>query len=114
MSRTRAPRGIKPHYFADPATDKLLQIVIALAGELSVTRDRLDLIERLAARRGLFEAGDLEAFDLSQAETAEREANRAEFIARILRALQQELAEIADPRAKGFDELVRELGRTAQ
>jgi hypothetical protein len=112
MSRTRSPRGIKPQYFADPATDKLLQIVIALAGELSVTRDRLDLVERLAARRGLFDAGDVETIELTEAETAEREANRADFIARILRALQQELAEIADPRAKGFDELVRELGST--
>ena len=44
MSSPRTAKGKKPGYFADPATDKLLQMVITLAGELSVVRDRLDLV----------------------------------------------------------------------
>jgi hypothetical protein len=112
MSRTRAPRGIKPRYFADPATDKLLQMVITLAGELSVVRDRLDLVERLAERKGLFDAAEIEALTLSEEEIATRDGARASFVARVLRVLDQDLAEISDPEARGFDSLVRELGRT--
>ncbi len=110
MSRTRAPRGVKPRYFADPATDKLLQMVITLAGELSVVRDRLDLVERLAARKGVFALEDIETITLDENEKAEREERRAQFVARVLRVLDQDLAEITDPEARGFDDLVKKLG----
>jgi hypothetical protein len=40
----RTAKGRKPRYFADPATDKLLDMVVKLTAELSVTRDRLDAI----------------------------------------------------------------------
>jgi hypothetical protein len=108
----RAPKGVKPGYFADPATDKLLQMVITLAGELSVTRDRLDAVERLATRQGLFDRGALATLSFSAEEAAERAQNRADFVARVLRVLDQELAELNDPSAKDHATLVRELGRT--
>jgi hypothetical protein len=111
MSAKRAPKGIKPRYFSDPATDKLLQMVITLAGELSVVRDRLDLIERLAARRGFFASGDMEALELTEEDEAERNIRRADFVARVLRVIDQDLEEITNPEARGFDELVERLGR---
>jgi len=42
-----APSGKRPHFFADPDVDRLLAIVWAMAGELAVTRERLDTVERL-------------------------------------------------------------------
>ena len=45
---TRKAKGRRPTYFDDPENDKLLAIVMALAGEVSVLRDRLDTVERLA------------------------------------------------------------------
>ncbi len=42
----RTAKGKKPQYFSDPAIDKLLSIVISMAGELSVTRERLDTVQR--------------------------------------------------------------------
>ncbi len=104
MSSPRTPKGKKPAYFADPATDKLLQMVITLAGELSVTRDRLDLLERLTTQPGA-----LEAMSLSGDEVTERDASRADFVARVLRVLNQDLEEITNPDARGFDEMVAEL-----
>ena len=41
-------KGKKPTFFADPQVDKLMAIVMALAGEVSVLRERLDTVERLA------------------------------------------------------------------
>ena len=111
MSSHRTPKGIKPRYFADPATDKLLQMVITLAEELSVTRDHLDLVERLATKAGAFDRAAIEMLELSDNDHAEREAARADFVARVLRVLDQDLEEITNPDARGFEELVQELGR---
>lgn len=111
MSAPRTPKGRKPQYFADPATDKLLQMVITLAGELSVVKDRLDLVERLATAAGAFDRGKLETLTLNEADVAERDANRADFVARVLRVLEQDLEEITNPDSRGFDELVKVLGK---
>ena len=111
MNSPRTAKGKKPGYFADPATDKLLQMVITLAGELSVVKDRLDLVERLATAAGAFNRDQLETLQLSAADKAERDANRADFVARVLRVLEQNLEEITNPEARGFDELVVELGK---
>ncbi len=111
MNSPRTAKGKKPGYFADPATDKLLQMVITLAGELSVVRDRLDLVERLATEAGAFDRGRLETMELGAADIAERDANRADFVARVLRVLEQDLEEITNPEARGFDELVQVLGK---
>ncbi len=112
MSSPRTAKGKKPAYFADPATDKLLQMVITLAGELSVVRDRLDLVERLATEAGAFDRSHLETMRLTEADTNERDANRADFVARVLRVLDQDLEEITNREAPGFDELVPMLGKT--
>ncbi len=111
MTSPRTAKGKKPRYFADPATDKLLQMVITLAGELSVLRDRLDLVERLATEAGAFDRGKLETMQLTEADVAERDTNRADFVARVLRVLDQDLEEITNPEARGFDELVSVLGK---
>jgi hypothetical protein len=110
MSEQRTPKGKKPRYFADPATDKLLQMVITLAGELSVVRDRLDLVERLATEAGAFDRGKIETLHLSETVQAERNANRADFVARILRVLDQDLEEITNIEARGFHEMIGILG----
>lgn len=112
MSSPRTAKGKKPAYFADPATDKLLQMVVTLAGELSVVRDRLDLVERLATEAGAFDRSKLETMRLNEAATIERGANRADFVARVLRVLDQDLEEITNPEARAFDELVSKLGKT--
>lgn len=111
MSSPRTAKGKKPGYFADPATDKLLQMVITLAGELSVVRDRLDLVERLATESGAFDRANLETLQLSDADKAERDASRAAFVARTLRVINQDLEEITNAEARGFDELVPILGK---
>jgi hypothetical protein len=49
---SRKAKGKRPVYFNDPENDKLLAITMAVAGELSVLRERLDTIERLARAKG--------------------------------------------------------------
>lgn len=91
----RRAKGARPYFFDDSAVDKLLAIVMALAGEVSVIRDRLDSVLQLAESRGLFSSEDLEAYVPSADVRAERDEWREEFLRRILRIVEVELEEVA-------------------
>lgn len=90
----RRAKGARPYFFDDPSVDKVLAIVMALAGEVSVLRDRLDSVVRLAERKGVLSPEDLEAFVPDAALRAERDAWREEFLNRILRIVRVELEDI--------------------
>lgn len=82
---SRKAKGKRPAYFDDPDNDKLLAIVMALAGEVSVLRERLDTVERVAQAKGLWLPQEVEGFVPDEAVAAERDAWRAEYLARLLR-----------------------------
>ncbi|HEY9861734.1 MAG TPA: hypothetical protein V6D16_19705 [Candidatus Obscuribacterales bacterium] len=88
---TKFAKGKRPIYFENPETDKLLAMVLALAEEVSVLRDRLDTIERLTQAKGLLSQTEIETFQLDPQAANEREQRRAAYIARILRIVQTDL-----------------------
>lgn len=88
MSKTA--KGKRPVYFDDPQTDKVLAIVMALIGEVSVLRERLDTIERLLEAKDILAIADIEAYQPDDSVAKEREQWRAEYIARVLRVLETE------------------------
>jgi hypothetical protein len=90
----RVAKGRKPQYFSDPAIDKLLWITMTLAGELSVTRDRLDAVERLLEKKRVLTVDDVDAYEPGPEAEAAREARRQEYLDRVLRAVQAELEEV--------------------
>lgn len=63
--------------------DSSLRIVTALSAEVAVLRERLEIVEQLAAARGLFGPQDVDSFtpDASLAEAFKRK--REAFIARV-------------------------------
>lgn len=89
----RTAKGKKPQYFSDPAIDKLLSITLTLAEELSVTRERLDAVERILQKEGVLKRESIEQFQANEEETAERAQARARFVERVLRAVQMQLEE---------------------
>jgi hypothetical protein len=91
----RTAKGKRPQYFADPATDKLLTMVVNLMGELSVTRDRLDSVERLLEAHGIVPVAEVDGFRPTQAVEAARDQRRAQMIQRVLRPAEMELEETA-------------------
>jgi hypothetical protein len=93
----RTAKGKRPRYFADPATDKLLNMVVNLMAELSVTRDRLDTVERLLESHRLVPVAEIERYHPEAAIESERDRKRAEMIQRVLRPVERELAETAPP-----------------
>ena len=83
-------KGRNPHFFPDPNIDRLLSMMMEMASEVSVMRDRLDTHERLAASKGLYTEDDIEAFRPNEDEAQAREEWRGKFLDRILKALYAE------------------------
>jgi hypothetical protein len=85
-----AASGKRPYFFDHPDVDRLVAIVLAMAGELAVARERLDTVERLLARQGSLARADIDEFRPSAEEAQERGRWHIEYLARIFRVLQQE------------------------
>ena len=83
-------KGRNPHFFNDANIDRLLTMVMELASEVSVMRDRLDTHERLSAKHGVYTEDDVENFSPSEEEAVAREEWRGKFLDRILNALYTE------------------------
>ncbi len=83
-------KGKRPYFFQDPDVERVLAITMAVAGELAVLRQRLDSIETLLEERGSVSRGDIEAFTPNSAQEAARSRWYQEYLARILRIVQQE------------------------
>lgn len=84
-------KGKRPIYFQEPEVDKLLAIVMALAGEISVLRERLDTLERLLEEKGIISLAEIEAYQPDEQVAQEREQWRTDYIARLLRVIEEEV-----------------------
>ncbi len=93
MSDTQdLPAGPRPgdrhtSFFADPVTDHLLRAVVTLAGELSVTRDRLATVEALLAQAGVLDRSAVDHSLPSGEEALAREAARQKLLSDLLAPL---------------------------
>jgi hypothetical protein len=88
-------KGKRPSYFEDPAIDRTLSIVMAVAGEVAVLRERLDTVERLLDAKGTISRADIESYTPDRQAGAERGLLTKEYLARILRGVQQDMEAMA-------------------
>ncbi len=102
----RKAKGERPYFFEDPAVDKLLSMLMGLAGEVSVMRDRLDTVERIAEAKGLFLQSDIEAYEPSTEVLEARAARREEFLGEITRIVQADLEGVATENRERYEEAV--------
>ena len=80
-------KGTRPQFFPDAASDKLLAMVMALAGEVAVLRDRNDTLERLIEEKDILKRSEIEGFRPSKQVLSERDAWREEYLGHILRIM---------------------------
>ncbi len=92
----RVAKGKRPIYFEDPATDKLMAMLLTVVGELSVCRDRIDTLERLLDQKEVVSKAEVENFLPDDDANTERDAARAAYIARIMRVVTRELQRPGD------------------
>jgi hypothetical protein len=84
-------------FFPDPNVDRVLGVVMELAAEVYVLRDRLNTIETLLERSGNLARADIESYRPSEQESARRLAERDALIARILAPMTAESDSPAPP-----------------
>jgi len=90
MTRANArAKGKRPDFLGDPDKERMLSMLMALVGEVSVLRERMDTIERLLDARGTISRADIESYAPDRAAGQERGAMIREYIARIMRGPQQ-------------------------
>jgi hypothetical protein len=83
------PAGKRP-YFLDPQVERVLAITMAIAQEFAVARQRIDTLERLLRAKGILDEGAIENFTPGPEAATERALWTQEYLARILRIVQQE------------------------
>jgi hypothetical protein len=105
------PAGKRP-FFLEPQVERVLAITMTVAQELAVARQRVDTLERLLKAKGVLSDDDVDDFTPDPLAAVERARWSQEYIARILRIVQQEneAADLTGDLASGEvgDELARE------
>lgn len=91
----RDARGKRPQFYDAPGLDQAMSMIMVLANEFCVMRDRLDTVERVAAAKGLLVEAEVEAFQPDQAVLEAREARRQDFLARLFYLARKDAAEQA-------------------
>jgi len=82
-------KGKRPELLGDPSAERMLSILLAVAGEVSVLKQRLDTVERLLDAKGTISRADIEAFEPDRDAAYERAVMSKEYVARIMRGVQQ-------------------------
>ena len=106
----RNARGKRPQFYDSPGLDEAMSMILVLANELSVVRDRLDTVEKVAAAKGVMLDADIEAFEPDQATLEARELRRQDFLARLFYlarkdAAEQQSGDTADRYTKALDDI---------
>jgi hypothetical protein len=86
----RTIRGGRPFFFADPATDKVLNMVVTLAAEVWALRERLAAMEAISVRQGALSATEIDDFEFPADQEVRLAADRKEFIESLFRVLQEQ------------------------
>jgi hypothetical protein len=103
-------KGRRPEYLDSPFEERMLSMLLALVGEVSVLRERLDTVERLLETRGNISRADIESYAPDLETGKERNRIVREYIARVMRGVQQDmeaLAEIEPPIAEVIEEMAK-------
>lgn len=105
-------KGRRPWFLNDPDVERVMNITMALIQEVAVIRERMDTIERLLERDGTVTKASIEAFSPTKQEAEERGAWTQEYIARVLRILQQDREAIQFGDEASSEEVAEEFAQT--
>ena len=90
----RNARGKRPHFYEAPGMDEAMSMIMVLANELMVVRDRLDTVEKVAAAKGVMLDAEIEEFEPDQAVLEARELRRQDFLARLFYLARKQASEL--------------------
>lgn len=109
-------KGKRPQFFELEETERLMGILMAVVEELAVTRERVDTLERILEANAVLDRSAIEDFHPDKDAARERGLMQQEYIARVLRILQQEREALEEAKEKGpektLDQVSSYLGST--
>lgn len=83
-------RGARPRFSENVEVDRVMAMVMTLAGEVAVLREQLDTVVSLAAARGVLTPDEVAGYAPSPAQVTSRDEWRQAFIGRVLHVLRAE------------------------
>jgi hypothetical protein len=87
-------KGKRPAFHDNASIDRLISMVLALASETAVLRDRLATMEALGRDAGWLKDGAVDAYTPSLPERTAREAARDAMLGRLFHVLKEELDDL--------------------
>ena len=105
----RRAKGKRPDTLHDYNAERTLSILLAVAAEVSVLKERLDTVERLLDAKGTISRGDIEAYQPTGEAAYERAVTAKEYVARIMRGMQQEMEAMQAAPERPMTEISAEL-----
>jgi hypothetical protein len=108
----RYSRGKRPQFYSTAGMDDAMSMIIVLAQELSVLRDRVDAIERVSAARGIDLAKEIDALVLDQAALDARELQRQQLFERLYYVVRKQAHELEQAESKQlYDQVISETAQ---
>ncbi|AJP72798.1 hypothetical protein [Sphingomonas hengshuiensis] len=106
----RSAKGKRPGFFDEPALDQMMSMILVLTSEMSVLGDRVDLMERAFAARGIDIATEMAALKLDQPALEARESRRQALLERLFYLMRKQADEsIAQETADGYKAVIDEI-----
>ncbi len=105
----RKAKGKRPQFFEMEESERLMGILMAVVEELAVTRERLDTVERLLEASGGLNREAIDSFHPSAEQARERGLMHQEYIARVMRVLQQEREALEEAQRRGPDKPLEQV-----
>lgn len=81
----------RPQFFSDPAIDQVVDIAVALAGEVAVLQERIDTLERLIEKAGLASRAEIETYQPDPAVLKSRMARNEALVTRVFHTARAKL-----------------------
>ncbi len=91
----RHARGKRPQFYEAPGLDQAMSMILVLASEFSVLRERMDTLERILEAQGIDVGAAIEAYRPATDVLAERERWRQAFLARLYYLARKDAADAA-------------------
>lgn len=89
----RHAKGKRPKFYEAEGMDEAMSMIMVLASEFSVLRDRLDTIEHIAKAKGIDLVSEIEHFEATPEILATRETRRQTFLSRLYYVSQKKALE---------------------
>ena len=102
----RKAKGERPYFFSEPNVDKVIAMVMGLAGEVAVLHDRIDTMERLLEKKVGIKRSEIEKYKPSVAVMTERAAWREQFLSEVLRIVEIENEALTTGDTAHYDEAI--------